>query len=278
MTAEGRPAHGAASAGAAVVVRGVTKTYGRGAAAVHALRGIDLDVPANRLSMLVGPSGCGKTTLVSIITGVLDPTEGRVSVFGNEWTEMSADRRTRARSRMIGFIFQQFNLIPTLPAAENVAVPLFIRDMDRTEALDRAAGALRAVGLGDRVRAFPGELSGGMQQRVAIARALVAGPRLLVCDEPTASLDGKAGQAVMDLIRGAASGDVGGEPRCVIVVTHDSRVFHYADSIFEMEDGRLKDHVSRTIMDQAGAGATSGAGPTPGAGPFQAPTNGTKEP
>ena len=271
MTTEGQPAHGAAGAGAAVVVRGVTKVYGKGPAAVHALRGVDVDIPGNRLSMLVGPSGCGKTTLVSIITGVLDPSEGRVSVFGEEWTQMSADERTRARSRMVGFIFQQFNLIPTLPAAENVAVPLFIRKMERGEALGRATEALKSVGLGDRGKAFPGELSGGMQQRVAIARALVASPRLLVCDEPTASLDGKSGQAVMELIRRAASGDIG-EPRCVIVVTHDSRVFHYADSIFEMEDGRLKDHVSRTIMEQAGSGPAR-----PGAGPFQGPSNGTRE-
>lgn len=231
----------------AVRAHGVTKTFGARGAQVQALRGVELEVPARQLVMLVGPSGCGKTTLVSILSGVLSPDEGDVEVFGHRWSEMSDDERTRARGRTVSFIFQQFNLIPTLTIAENAAVPLLLRGVAMKEATDRAGEVLNRVGLGDRLKAYPRELSGGMQQRVAIARSLVAEPRLLVCDEPTASLDGKTGQAVMELIHEASraasngSGDNrGGEAgRCVIVVTHDPRIYHFADRVVEMEDGRV---------------------------------------
>lgn len=238
-----------------MALREVVKTFGEGKAAVHALRGITADIHENQLVMLVGPSGCGKTTLVSIISGVLDATSGSVSVFGTEWSAIRPDQRTRRRGELLGFVFQSFNLIPTLTVGENTSVPLLIRGASRAEALDRAAAVLKEVGLGDRVNAMPAELSGGMQQRVAIARALVGRPRLIVCDEPTAALDGQRGQAIMELIHKASRGGdgAGGEnlSRCVIVVTHDARIFHYADRIIEMEDGRLKSAVSPHILEEA---------------------------
>jgi putative ABC transport system ATP-binding protein len=235
----------------AVRVRGLTRVFGEGKAAVQALRGVDVDIPANSLSMLVGPSGCGKTTLVSIISGVLDATEGTCEVLGHEWSTLSANERTRIRGRLVGFIFQQFNLIPTLTVLENASIPLLVQGVRPKEARARAAASLARVGLGDRLGAMPSQFSGGMQQRVAIARALVASPRLLICDEPTASLDSATGQAVMELIRDAARPGENGQDRCVIVVTHDTRIFHYADTIYEMEDGRLKSHVSEHIMHEA---------------------------
>src|SRR3979490_2497767 len=153
-----------------VQCRGLTKTYGTGEARVMALRGIDLDVRTGELMMLVGPSGCGKTTLISVIAGILNQDEGACRVFGREFSRMTTQEKTRHRGRTVGFVFQAFNLIPALTAAENVAVPLFIQNTPRKEALERAAALLDRVGLGDRTRALPNQLSGGQQQRVAIAR------------------------------------------------------------------------------------------------------------
>ncbi len=242
------------SAKLAVRLRGVTKTFGEGRTAVHALKDIALDVPEGELVMLVGPSGCGKTTLVSIISGVLDADTGQAEVFGIDWRQLRPDERAKRRQELVGFVFQQFNLIPTLTVVENVSVPLLIGGMKEKQAQERSAAALESVGLADRLSAFPNQLSGGMQQRVAIARAVVGTPRLIVCDEPTASLDAKRGQDVMEIIRGASNSSTSNTSdhrRCVIVVTHDSRIFHYADRIVEMDDGRLKDHVSKHILDEA---------------------------
>src|SRR3954453_6364889 len=157
--------------------RGVTKVYRVGQQTVTALRGIDLDVRAGELMMLVGPSGCGKTTLISVIAGILDHDEGECRVFGNDLQAMAQWNRTRYRGRNIGFVFQAFNLLPTLTAAENVAVPMLINGHSRRDAIERAEEALRRVGLGDRMRSLPKQLSGGQQQRVAIARALVHSPK-----------------------------------------------------------------------------------------------------
>jgi putative ABC transport system ATP-binding protein len=235
-----------------VFARGVKKTFGTAGAAVHALRGVNMTIQPGQLVMLVGPSGCGKTTLVSVISGVLDADDGEVSVYGTQWQDLSQDRRTARRGELVGFVFQQFNLIPALTIQENAAVPLFIRGVLRTEALDRAAKALDDVGLGNRLRDQPAQLSGGMQQRVAVARALVGNPALLVCDEPTANLDARTGQSVMELIHAASRGqDAQGRPRTVLVVTHDARIFHYADRIEEMEDGLVKDHPSKIIEEEA---------------------------
>ncbi|MBL8747225.1 MAG: ABC transporter ATP-binding protein [Phycisphaerae bacterium] len=241
-----------ANNGGALHLRGVKKTYGVGENAVRALRGIDLDVPSSQLVMLVGPSGCGKTTLVSILSGVLDADEGSVEVFGVDWRALRSAEATKRRSELMGFVFQSFNLIPTLNVVENTSVPLLVRGLGERAAQRRAAELLIEVGLGDRLKSMPGELSGGQQQRVAIARALVGKPRLLVCDEPTAALDGRTGQRIMELIQSAARGkDEAGRDRVVVVVTHDNRIFHYADRIIEMEDGRLKPTLSQHVLEES---------------------------
>jgi putative ABC transport system ATP-binding protein len=219
----------------AVDCRNVVKTYGSNGNKVTALRGIDLDVRTGELMMLVGPSGCGKTTLISVIAGILDQDSGSCTVFGEDLLHMSPRFKTKFRGRNIGFVFQQFNLIPSLTAAENVAVPLLINGHPRRAAVERAADTLEKVGLGDRVKSMPRQLSGGQQQRVAIARALVHGPKLIVCDEPTSALDHATGQRVMELMREVALGD----DRSLVIVTHDARIFEYADRIARMDDGQV---------------------------------------
>ena len=218
----------------AVRCRGLAKRYGKGEASVPALCGVDLDVHAGELTMLVGPSGCGKTTLVSIATGILDADAGSCCVFDEEVTHMDEPARTRFRRETVGFVFQAFHLMPALPAWENVAVPLLLAGMPRNEAEARSRDTLRAVGLGDRGAALPGVLSGG-QQRVAIARALVHRPRLVVCDEPTSNLDARTGHAVVDLLHDV----VRASDRALLVVTHDPRILDDADRIAHMEDGRV---------------------------------------
>jgi putative ABC transport system ATP-binding protein len=219
----------------AVRCTGVTKTYGTGDARVIALRGIELEVHTGELLMLVGPSGCGKTTLISVIAGILDQGEGSCVVFDQDWQQMSLYAKTRYRGHHIGFVFQEFNLLPTLTAAENVAIPLLINGGGRREALRRAQEVLTQVGLGERTDAVPAQLSGGQQQRVAIARALVHDPKLIVCDEPTSALDHETGHQVMELLRNAT-----GKDRALIVVTHDARIFEFSDRIAKMDDGRIE--------------------------------------
>src|SRR3990172_9230769 len=219
----------------AVRCEGVTKTYGSGSTEVHALRGIDLEVRKGELMMLVGPSGSGKTTLISIIAGVLDRDGGECEVFGSDFNEMNSRERALYRSQNVGFVFQLFNLIPALTAAENAAAPLMIRGLKRREALDRACEVLDRVGLGDRTRSLPSELSGGQLQRVVIARALIHNPRLIVCDEPTSALDHETGQKVMELLKGVALD----HNKALVIVTHDSRVLNFADSIAKMDDGHI---------------------------------------
>ena len=225
----------AAAAGSAVRVRGVTKSFGAGGSLTQALRGVDLDVPYGELLMLVGPSGCGKTTLISIVAGTLEPSDGEVVVLGEDLVAMRPGRKVRFRRDQVGFVFQSYNLLPALTAVENAAVPLLIAGWRRRRAVEAAADVLERLGLGDRLTRLPGELSGGQQQRVAIARALVHDPRLLICDEPTSALDAENGRITMELIsRIAVQPD-----RAVIVVTHDSRVYSFADRIAAMEDGRI---------------------------------------
>jgi putative ABC transport system ATP-binding protein len=222
--------------GLAVECRGVTKWFGDGDTRTQVLRGIDLGVRFGELTLLVGPSGCGKTTLISVIAGLLDPTEGDMVVLGESLARLGSRRKTAFRGENVGFVFQQYNLLPALTAAENAAVPLLIAGVPRAEAVRRAGEVLDAVGLGDKIKALPAHLSGGQQQRVAIARALVHGPRLLVCDEPTAALDGKSGRTVMELLKSVALRP----DRAVIVVTHDSRVYDFGDRIVSMSDGRIE--------------------------------------
>ncbi len=188
-----------AAMGVAVRCRGVTKHYGEGESRVVALRGIDMDIMEGQLTMLVGPSGCGKTTLISVIAGILDRDEGECTTFGEDFARMTGRGKTRFRGRNIGFVFQQFNLLPTLTAAENVAVPLMILGQGRHGSVKKAREVLERVGLGDRWKSMPSNLSGGQQQRVAIARAMVHDPRLIVCDEPTSALDHETGHQVMEL-------------------------------------------------------------------------------
>jgi putative ABC transport system ATP-binding protein len=216
--------------------RGVCKSFGEGAGRVAALRGVDLEVPAGELFMLVGPSGCGKTTLISVVAGTLDADEGEVEVFGARLDQMRSSAKTAWRRSTLGFVFQQYNLLPALTAAENVAVPLVLNGVPRREANARAKEALARVGMGEKIASTPSQLSGGQQQRVAIARALVHRPRLLVCDEPTAALDGETGRKVMDLLREVALAP----DRGVVVVTHDNRIFQYADRTAFMLDGRVE--------------------------------------
>jgi putative ABC transport system ATP-binding protein len=221
--------------GTAVSLRGVTKFYGTGTSRVQALRGVDLDVRLGELLMLVGPSGCGKTTLISVVAAILDHDDGEIVVFDRSLKTMSPAEKTRFRGANIGFVFQAYNLIPTISVTENVAIPLLILGRRRADALARAAEMLAAVGLGDKLEVFPAQLSGGQQQRVAIARALVNNPRLIVCDEPTSALDGDTGRLVMDVLRKNALS----EDRALIIVTHDNRVFNFADRIARMDDGRI---------------------------------------
>jgi putative ABC transport system ATP-binding protein len=219
----------------AVRVRGVTKEFGTGGAIAKALRGVDLDVPYGELLMLIGPSGCGKTTLVSIVAGTLEPTAGAVTVLGQDLVAMRPGRKVAFRRENVGFVFQAYNLLPALTAAENAAVPLIIAGWPRRQAVEKAADILAELGMGERLANLPSELSGGQQQRVAIARALVHDPRLLVCDEPTSALDAENGRITMELIQ-----EIAVQPgRAVIVVTHDSRVYSFSDRIASMEDGRI---------------------------------------
>jgi putative ABC transport system ATP-binding protein len=217
--------------------RALTKEFGDGDSRVLALRGVDLDVFPGQMTLLVGPSGCGKTTLISIIAGLLDATEGEVHVLGKDLRQLKGRRLVEFRGAHIGFVFQQYNLLPALTAAENAAVPQIIAGRPRKEALARATAILEQVGMGGRIHALPAQLSGGQQQRVAIARALVHEPRLLVCDEPTAALDAHSGQTVMELLRRVAV-----QPgRAVIVVTHDNRVFGFGDRIVHLSDGHIQE-------------------------------------
>ena len=220
----------------AVRLRGVSKFFGEGEMRVVALDHVDLDIGAGELTLLVGPSGCGKTTLISIVAGLLNASEGQVEVLGIEQTKLCGGKKTLFRQAKVGFVFQQYNLLPALTAAENASVPLLIAGKPRLKAVARAKELLDQLGMGKRVNALPSQLSGGQQQRVAIARALIHEPKLLVCDEPTAALDAHSGQATMELFRKVAV-----QPgRAVIVVTHDSRIFHFGDHRVEMSDGKIE--------------------------------------
>jgi putative ABC transport system ATP-binding protein len=223
----------------AVRCRGVTKTYGTGDASVMALRGIDLEIHRGELLMLVGPSGCGKTTLISIVAAILNQDSGKCEVLGRDLQHMGETERARFRGVSIGFVLQVFNLLPALTAIENVAVPLLINGMSRKHAETRAREVLEAVGLNSRVSALPAQLSGGQQQRVAIARALVHDPKLIVCDEPTSNLDHDTGRSIMEVLRGVAKSP----DRALIVVTHDTRIFEFADRIARLNDGKIIDVV-----------------------------------
>jgi putative ABC transport system ATP-binding protein len=220
----------------AVRCRGVTKSFQTGDDVTPVLNGVDLDVPAGELTMLVGPSGCGKTTLISIIAGILNPTGGEVEVCGEAIMALGEEEKVAFRRRRIGFIFQQYNLLPSLTAAENAGVPLVAAGMTLAKAAARAAAILERVGMADQLHKTPSHLSGGQQQRVAIVRALVHEPDLIICDEPTAALDAETGRTVMQILKDAALTP----GRAVVVVSHDNRIYHFAERVAAMEDGRIR--------------------------------------
>lgn len=220
---------------AAVICRGVVKDFGDGQARVRVLHGIDLEIPIGRTTFLVGPSGCGKTTLISTIAGLLTPTSGDIDVLGTRLTKLRGGRLVRFRAQNRGFIFQQFNLIPALTAAENAAMSLVAQGSSLSTARRGSDPLLERLGMSKYINKYPNQLSGGQQQRVAIARALAHNPKIVICDEPTASLDAETGREVMLLLQEIASAD----NRSVIVVTHDNRIFEFADNIASMSDGRI---------------------------------------
>lgn len=217
----------------AVACRQIQKSFKTKEAETYALRSVDLDVNTGEFMMLVGPSGCGKTTLISIIAGILKPDSGDCIVEGTNYKEISENDLLDFRAKNIGFVFQSFNLIPTLSIIENVAVPLIINNVEKEEALFEAREMLEVVGLGAKIQSSATQLSGGEQQRIAIARALVHNPSLLICDEPTSALDHTTGTKILELMK-----TINLERKTTfIVVTHDSRIYQYADRIAHMNDG-----------------------------------------
>jgi len=213
-----------------VVLRGVRKTYGEGEVAVHALRGIDLEIRPEEFVVLLGPSGSGKTTLLNLIGGIEPASEGEILVGGSEVSELGEDGRTRFRRETVGFVFQFFNLIPTLTALENVELVAELGD-----GAERAPEMIERVGLGDRMDHFPAQLSGGEQQRVAVARALAGGSRVLLGDEPTGALDLETGRTVLGLLH-ELSHEL---HQTVLLVTHNAAIAGMADRVLRMRDGRI---------------------------------------
>ncbi len=241
---------------AAIECRYLEMDFGAAGARQTVLRGINLTADAGQLTMIAGPSGCGKSTLLSILGGLLTPTSGEAIVFGRALSAMSARERAAYRREHIGFIFQQYNLVPALTAAENAAAALIIAGEKREIAVARARAVLATLGLGEHCEKFPRHLSGGQQQRVAIARALVHSPRLIICDEPTAALDSSTGEAVMEILSDVARD----RARAVVIVTHDTRIFDYADHLIELEDGLV---VRDERLDRTAPQAVAETAPRP---------------
>lgn len=219
----------------AVSCKNLTKQFGTGNAAVVALNGLNLEVEAGEFMMLVGPSGCGKTTLISVIAGILMQDEGSCQVLSQDLKSLKSSALLDFRAKNIGFIFQSFNLLPSITIAENVAVPLMINGMHWSDAEKIANNLLAEVGLEGRGQSLPNMLSGGQQQRVAIARAIVHNPNILVCDEPTSALDHDTGQKIMELLKNLNKT----RGTTLLVVTHDNRIFSYASRIAHMDDGKI---------------------------------------
>ncbi|MCL4235200.1 MAG: ABC transporter ATP-binding protein [Deltaproteobacteria bacterium] len=217
-------------------VRDIRKTYYQGKIPVHAVDGISFVLNTGELLAVTGPSGSGKSTLLNLIGGLDEPTDGELLISGQSMLSLNDADRTRMRRTKIGFIFQFFNLLPTMTAQENVALPLLLDGRARKTAYERAAQILERVGLGKRMVHRPDELSGGEQQRVAIARALAFDPVLILADEPTGNLDSKSGTAVMEMVRALATDF----QKAVLLVTHDPRSWGYADRIMRIEDGRVQ--------------------------------------
>ncbi|AMM16497.1 ABC transporter [Burkholderia sp. PAMC 28687] len=219
----------------AIVAAGVTKWFGEGATRTTAVNGVEFVAHFGEMLFIVGPSGSGKTTLLSMISGILRPNAGTVTINGADIWKMNNDQLADFRLNTIGFVFQDFHLFPRLTSAENVAIPLILKHHDWAESIAAATTCLEIVGLKERSEILPVKLSGGEQQRVAIARAIISGPQILILDEPTASLDGDTGKKVIAFVKEK----ILNQDRCVIIVTHDARINEYADRIIHMEDGRI---------------------------------------
>jgi putative ABC transport system ATP-binding protein len=219
----------------AASLRNINKDFHSGEFNIRVLHDISLEINMGQLTMLVGPSGCGKTTLISIITGILSATNGEVVLIDKSLNDIDDNEKVLLRRNSVGFIFQQYNLLPALTAAENAAMPLLAANMDFKKAVNIAKETLKRVGLESQTEKLPNQLSGGQQQRVAIARALVHKPKIIVCDEPTAALDANSGRDVMNILRDIAND----QDRAVLIVTHDNRIFNSADRIIEISDGRI---------------------------------------
>jgi putative ABC transport system ATP-binding protein len=231
-----------------ITIDDVHKSYGIGPSRVPILHGVCASVSRGEIVFLIGPSGSGKTTLLSILGCILTPEQGRVVVLGQEVTHLPPEQRTRFRRESLGFVFQTFNLFPTLSALDNVCLALAIRKKAMGFARARASALLEQMGLAGRLTLRPAQLSAGECQRVALARAVAAEPALIFADEPTAALDAENGQAVMRLLVGL----VRERGATLVVVTHDSRIYSYADRIFCLEDGRLSEPASLADLCRAG--------------------------
>ncbi len=219
----------------AVRCKDVVKEFGAGQTRTRVLHGIDLEIPSRKQTFIVGPSGCGKTTLVSIIAGLLDATCGSIELLGTSLDDLKGSALVNFRAKHLGFVFQQFNLLPSLNAVENASVPLLVQGQSSRNAEAAAKVLLDRLGMSENMSKYPSQLSGGQQQRVAIARSLVHKPKILICDEPTASLDAETGRAVMQLLK-----ELSMESGCaVIVVTHDNRIYSFADQIAYIADGKV---------------------------------------
>jgi len=219
----------------AIEAKGLVKWFGEGEAKTTAVKNASFEANFGELLYIVGPSGSGKTTLLSMISGILKPNDGGVIVEGKNLWDMSSDAIADLRLNKIGFVFQDYHLFPRLTTVENVAIPLILKKMEWNEAINVALEYLEIVGLKNRAQLQPVKLSGGEQQRVAIARAIAGHPDILIFDEPTASLDGDTGRKIVEFIKTK----ILNEQRCVIIVTHDSRIYEYADTIMKMEDGKI---------------------------------------
>ena len=219
----------------AIKLKGINKSFGEKEDKIHVLHDITLDVNYGEMTLFVGPTGCGKTTLISIIGAILEPDTGEVFTLNKPIHKMASDEKTAFRKNNVGFIFQQFNLISTLSVQENVAIPLLINNEPYDLALKKAKEMLEIMEIGSKAKELPNKLSGGEQQRVAISRALVKDPNLIICDEPTASLDGHTGRKIVELLKKTTASP----NKAVIIVTHDNRIFEYGDTMVKMEDGRI---------------------------------------
>jgi putative ABC transport system ATP-binding protein len=213
----------------------LVKWFGEGEAKTQAVRDVSFEAYFGEMLYIVGPSGSGKTTLLSMISGILRPNSGTVNVEGKDLWNLPEDQIADFRLNTIGFVFQDYHLFPRLTTVENVAIPLILKKRDWDESIQEAAKCLEIVGLKERADLRPVKLSGGEQQRVAIARAIVSRPDLLILDEPTASLDGDTGKAIIQFVKT----NILNENRCILIVTHDTRIFEFANEIMKMEDGRI---------------------------------------